>query len=320
MELRQLRYFVRIFELSSISRAAEDLLIAQPALSQQLARLEAELGTSLLARNSRGVTPTETGVIFYKHAQLVLRQLQTLKSDVTKAEASPSGTVSIGMSPSVANILAAPLIMRCRTAYPNLRLKVLEGLTGFLGELVANARVEMAILFDRPPANSPRKPADTGHQYLKMEPLLYEELVFLSSISTDADPISVEEAAEHEYVLPAQSNFTRQMVDDEWKKTGLPLKVIGELDSTVSLKAIAAAGHGATILSEAALSQRYQEGLIPKRITGVDLVRRASLCTYANEAMGATAQKVYELTKRTVIDLVSEGAWRGAVLAPNISP
>ena len=76
MELRQLRYFVRIVELGSMSRAALDLDMVQSALSQQITRLEGELCTRLLHRTPRGVAPTEAGVAFFREAQLTLRHAE----------------------------------------------------------------------------------------------------------------------------------------------------------------------------------------------------------------------------------------------------
>ena len=73
MELRQLRYFVRVVEQGSMSRAALDLDVVQSALSQQITRLESELATRLLQRTPRGVTPTEAGLAFFREAQLTLR-------------------------------------------------------------------------------------------------------------------------------------------------------------------------------------------------------------------------------------------------------
>ncbi len=76
MELRQLRYFVRVVELGSMSRAAIDLGVVQSALSQQVSRLEGELATRLLQRSSKGVTPTEAGLGFFREAQLALRHAE----------------------------------------------------------------------------------------------------------------------------------------------------------------------------------------------------------------------------------------------------
>ena len=70
MELRQLRYFVRVVELGSMSRAALDLNLVQSALSQQISRLEGELSTRLLQRDARGAKPTDAGMAFYRQAQL----------------------------------------------------------------------------------------------------------------------------------------------------------------------------------------------------------------------------------------------------------
>ncbi len=75
MDLRQLRYFAQIVESGSLSKASRQLFIAQPALSQQLAKLEGEIGKPLLTRSSKGVAPTENGLALYHHARFMLRQL-----------------------------------------------------------------------------------------------------------------------------------------------------------------------------------------------------------------------------------------------------
>ena len=98
MELRQLRYFVRIVETGSMGRAALDLNIGVSALSQQIARLENELAIRLLQRTSRGVTPTSAGLAFYSQAQLALRHADD--AILAAREARLSGHVSVGMAPS----------------------------------------------------------------------------------------------------------------------------------------------------------------------------------------------------------------------------
>ena len=99
MELRQLRYFVRIVELGSMSRAALDLDMVQSALSQQVSRLESELSTRLLQRTPRGVVPTEAGVAFFREAQLTLRHAEQAVRSAQQARL--SGSVSVGPTPSI---------------------------------------------------------------------------------------------------------------------------------------------------------------------------------------------------------------------------
>src|SRR6266566_183405 len=97
MLLRQLRYFTKIVELGSFSRAAREIFIAQPALSNQIAALEAELKTKLLLRGPSGVRPTTAGLTLYRTASSVLRQLDGMRRDVTEHIENPRGPVSIGI-------------------------------------------------------------------------------------------------------------------------------------------------------------------------------------------------------------------------------
>lgn len=112
MELRQLRYFVRIVETGSMGRAALDLNIGVSALSQQMARLENELAIRLLQRTSRGVMPTSAGLAFYSQAQLALRHADD--AILAAREARLSGHVSVGMAPSTASVLGVPFINAMR--------------------------------------------------------------------------------------------------------------------------------------------------------------------------------------------------------------
>lgn len=172
MELRQLKYFIRIIELGSLSRAAADLHIAQPALSQQLASLETELGTRLLARSARGVSPTDAGHLFYRHSQVVLRQLERLRSEVSCGSEGPSGLVRVGMPPSVSNLLAAPLIHAVQQRLPKVRLHIRESDSAHLEELVATARIEMSLLFERSAATeAPKGSRPAPASYLRAQPL-----------------------------------------------------------------------------------------------------------------------------------------------------
>ncbi len=113
MELRQLRDFVRVVELGSMGRAAADLGVVTSALSQQISRLENELSTRRL-RTSSGVQPTDAGLAFWRQAPL----------------ARLSGHVSVGLAPSTASVLGLPLMRAMRERYPDMRLHLVESLSG----------------------------------------------------------------------------------------------------------------------------------------------------------------------------------------------
>lgn len=99
MNFRRLKYFVKIVDIGSLTRAAEVLHIAQPALSQQVATLEGEFNQQLLIRTKRGVTPTDAGKILYTHARAILRQCEQAQLAVHNVGQALSGQVSIGFAP-----------------------------------------------------------------------------------------------------------------------------------------------------------------------------------------------------------------------------
>ena len=137
MELRQLRYFVRIVELGSMGRAALDLQMVQSALSQQISRLEGELSTRLLQRTSKGTVPTEAGLAFFREAQLTLRHADQAARVARQARL--SGTVTVGLAPTTASVLGIPLMRAMRERYPDVRLHMVESLSGHLASMLTPA-------------------------------------------------------------------------------------------------------------------------------------------------------------------------------------
>lgn len=303
MELRQLRYFVRIVDLGSLSKAAADLYVAQPALSKQLAALEAELGTELLARSPRGVTPTEAGLALYREAQAVLRQLRRIPDELRSAAGSPTGVVAVGMPFSTSNILAAPLVAAVRDRLPGVRLAITQEGSGQLERLLAGGQLDLSLVYER---ERPTRLVDET-------PLLQEELVLVTRGRAGQAETTLAEAARERLVLPRAANSTRQLVERAFAKAGLPLVVFAEVDVPWTMKAMVAAGLGATIVSRSAL---YPDtaGLAVRRIVRPALVRGLNLCSRRGETAGRSSALVREILAEVVAGLIERGAWQGAAL------
>ena len=109
MEIRQVMYFVSVVESGSISRAAEALRIAQPALSAQMGNLEQQVGCQLLSRSSRGATPTTAGEEFYRRAKVLLKQVDSLQRIGSELSATPAGHVNQPSSAACTTAAAAPI-------------------------------------------------------------------------------------------------------------------------------------------------------------------------------------------------------------------
>lgn len=304
MEIRQLRYFVRIVDLGSLSKAAADLYVAQPALSKQIASLEAELKASLLVRSPRGVTPTEAGLVFYRQAQSLLRQLARVPDEVRSADASPSGVVAVGMPYSASNILAPALVAAVRERLPGIRLAITEEGSGYLEGLLAGGRLDLSLLYER----------DRPSPQIEERPLLLEELFVVTKTGGKGD-IALAEIAKLHFILPGPANSTRQVVEKAFAKAGARLELAAEVDGPWTTKAMVAEGLGATILSRSALyPEKTLTGLAVRRIVRPALTRAMNLCVRRGETLARAPAVVVEILFAVAGDLIGSGHWKGALI------
>src|SRR5437879_9604730 len=121
MEIHQLRYFCAVAETNSFSRAAVRAHVSQPSLSQQILKLEDELGARLFDRLGRSVRLTEVGKTFLPHARAVLRELEAAKGDVDERKDSVGGSICIGVIPTIAPYLLPPHLTFLSRRFPQAR-------------------------------------------------------------------------------------------------------------------------------------------------------------------------------------------------------
>jgi LysR family transcriptional regulator, nitrogen assimilation regulatory protein len=241
MNLRRLKYFVKIVDIGSLTQAADLLHIAQPALSQQLATLEGEVRQQLLVRTKRGVTPTEAGKVLYRHAQLILRQCEQARVDMAAAERALSGSVSVGLAPgTAAAALALPLLRTVRARHPGVLPYLNEGYGTTLSELIMNGRMDLAVLYG----------GHTAVHGLSFLPLLKEQLFVVgpNSLPAPPDQVPLRMLGDMDLYLARPYNVVRRMVDEAFAGAGMTPRVVAEIESAGTLKAVIADGLGATIL------------------------------------------------------------------------
>jgi LysR family transcriptional regulator, nitrogen assimilation regulatory protein len=237
MNFNRLRYFAKVVDVGSMTQAADLLHIAQPALSQQIATLEAEVKQRLLVRTKRGVSATEAGKTLYRHAQAILRQCEQARTDMAAGSRNVSGRVSVGLAPgTAAATLGLPLIRNVRSQYPGIIPYLNENYGTTLSELIMSGRMDLAILY-----------GDRSIHGLSFTPLLHEEL-YLIGPSATADPVPVAEMDGIELFLPRPYNIVRKLVDESFMRAGVEFRLIAEVESAMTLKAVIAEGLGATIL------------------------------------------------------------------------
>jgi LysR family nitrogen assimilation transcriptional regulator len=308
MELRQLRYFVAIVDHGSLSRAALVLHVAQPALSQQLRRLEDELGAQLLHRSSQGVLSTDAGKVFYQHARAILKQVADASSAVTQSATRPSGKVTLGLPHSISGALALPLLMAVRADYPEITLQLTEELSGNLAEQLKAGRINLAVLFD-----------DGQLAPFASSVLIEEELMFICRADSALRPrgvaLSLAAALDATLILPAEQQGVRPRIDSVARAAGLALAKVIEINSIAILKSALLADMGATILPVAPLLAEIDSGALAAHpIHSPSIARTVTLCAARNIPLTNAGAAVSRLVHQVTRDLCQRGAWLGARL------
>src|ERR1700751_3744458 len=146
MELHQLRYFCAVAAAGSFSRAAELSHVAQPSLSQQILKLEAELGARLFDRLGRSVRLTEAGNTFLPRARAVLRELEAARGDGSEGKDSISGHVTAGVSPPVSPYFLPSILAAFSKHFPDAAVSVVEEITPVLLDRLRAGAIDLAIL------------------------------------------------------------------------------------------------------------------------------------------------------------------------------
>lgn len=309
MDMRQLRYFVQIVESGSLAKASRQLFIAQPALSQQMARLEEEVGKPLLVRSSKGVTPTENGSALYHHAKFMLRQLDQAVSVARQDTAALSGRVTLGLAPTTNCQIGLPLIRYLRGKLPGVMVNVVEGLSGHLEHMTRVGQLDLAILFSQKAAAE-----------LSVEPLLEEDLfVILPAASTLVPPgrtsLTMAEVAALPLILPSPGHGLRRRIALEFDRANVAIDPVAEIDSLPLLMHCLADGMGVTMKPMAAihaLDSPAHWRTLP--IVDAQLSRTNYLYALPPQKLSPCASVVRDELKLLVRRLVESGQWQGVRL------
>lgn len=288
MDNRRLRYFVQIVDSGSITRAAAAAGVAQPALSQQLAILEAELDVKLLERSVSGVTPTHAGRVLYARAQRLLRQCEELRVAVHRESRRLSGTVILGVSPAIVLRLGLPLVEKICLQHPEVHVQLIEEGSSSLREMLVNARVELAI-----------SPAQPDGDVIVGEQLLAEKLILAYPASWDTvEHASLQDLARLPWVLPRQQHSIRSLTEAIFATSALTPRVVLEIDSVHSAIDSVRRKLGITVLPEGVTADAIASGNVLKReFTDTPVFRPMYLLRRQTPALTAAAQFVYDLAR-----------------------
>jgi LysR family transcriptional regulator, transcription activator of glutamate synthase operon len=247
MELRQLRYVEAVARHRHFTRAAEELHIAQSALSHQIKRLEAELGTDLFSRNSRTVSVTEAGEAVAARARGVLDQVDGLRHEVDELRGLVRGEVGVGATLPAGQIDVPTVLVRFSEAYPGIEVDLQEGTAGEMMGYVLEGRIDAAfsLLAEEPPPE------------VAVERLGEEEIVaaFPAGKGPDRERVTAAELSRHSLITPRVGSAIKHAADEYFARAGKTMDISLESGDPFLLRCLVSAGFGAAILP-ASLTRR----------------------------------------------------------------
>ncbi len=290
MDLKQLRIFLHVAETGSLSEAAKRLNVTQPALSRQVRMLEEDTATPLFIRTGRGVRLSEAGEKLLPRARLLSEEMERLKMDMSVFAGSMRGQVRLGLPPSVGQILAGPVVEDFHQAYPDVRLRVTQLLSGALQENLLNGRLDIGILFEGNVSPS-----------LRSEPLLSERLFFMTRPQPrwqGRQSISFEECLDEPFILPGPKHGLRDILDKRAAKVDRTINVVIEAESLAVHMELVCRGLGSSILSYEPCRTHIEKGRLIALEIEEPIERVCSLVWSKDYSLTRAAQAMADVIRK----------------------
>ncbi len=222
MDLRQLRYFVAVYEEGSFTGAARRENVSQPSLSVQMADLEATLNVALFDRHARGVAPTTAGKRLYNRCITILRTVNETVQELTEPVGTLSGRVRVGLPQLLSRSVLTPLLTKFTTAFPAVDVQLVESYSGTLTTMVMAQELDFAVV-TRPPDPLP----------LRLERLFHARFVLASGPAhglTPFEPCDLRRITPLKLVVPSSTHSTRGLINDLLRMQDISVSRLMEID------------------------------------------------------------------------------------------
>jgi len=298
MDLRGIRYFVQIAELGSITRAAQHLRIAQPALSRHIHALEEELGVPLLVRLPRGVRLTTAGRQFLDHCQRIMRELARAQDGLRSGGATAQGRVILGVSPTTGPLLLPGVVERMRRQCPQISLKVVDGFSNQLYDWLQAGRADIAVLTN--PVNS---------RSVKVTPLISEPIVVFAKVQarTARRFFTVADLARTPVV---STEAIRIIADEQLQRHRARVMVEAEIDAVEAIRRLVLRGTSIALMPVSTFHEDVAAGNITAApVADANIHRILTLGQQAERRPSAAIDEVVQIMAAEVRALADEGVF-----------
>ncbi len=294
LNLGRLQVLCTVVSRGSFSAAADALSYTQSAISQAIARLEAETGTTLVIRDRRGVRPTAAGATLVTHAEMIFAQVEAAEADLAAVLGSRSGRLRVASFPSAGATLMPLAVARFRRAHPDVSLTLAEGEPEQIGPRVRAGEFDLALLFEFPAIQPRRDRPGAG----------------LRSVRLLEDPMDVALPADHPLASTPALTLA-DLRDQQWVQTsaespcarhvvrsclaaGFEPDVAFESDDYDTVQGLVAAGVGVALIPRLALT-RVHSGIVVRALAPASPARLVTAATMSGPGVAPAAKSMISL-------------------------
>jgi LysR family nitrogen assimilation transcriptional regulator len=245
-----------VVDAGNMTAAAAKLALAQPALGQQIRLLEKELDVALITRHSRGITPTQAGVLLYERARKILDDVEAAERDVRRLSSDRRDHLVLGVNPTLVLTLGPDLPVEARKELPDVTVSLVEERSPVLLDALESGQINVSFLYNAP-----------ERAKIERRAVMEEDLLLISAPdkALQGTSVSLAQALEHDLVIAGERGVIRQIVEAEARRLGLRLRLAYEVHSVTSMKAMIARGDAVSIMPWSLAAKELTDGTLMAR-------------------------------------------------------
>jgi DNA-binding transcriptional LysR family regulator len=322
LNLARLKVLVAVIERGSFSGAADALSYTQSAISQAIARLEAETGAALLVRDRRGVRPTAAGEVLLSHAEMIFAQVEAAEEDLAATLGLRGGRLRVASFPSAGATLMPEAVARFRRAYPGVALSLAEGEPEEIAPRLRAGEFDLALLFEFPDVEEGTPPLSIltapsgaaqllGHGQVAITPLLEDPMhVTLPRDHplAQAPELTLWDLHGEDWVQTAASSPCARHVVRSCLAAGFEPHVTFESDDYETVQGLVAAGVGVALIPRLALTRLHPD-IVVRSLQPASPMRNVVVATPEGSAMAPSAHAMLETLLAIAPDYVEKRGW-----------
>ncbi|MCR8634918.1 LysR family transcriptional regulator [Paenibacillus radicis (ex Xue et al. 2023)] len=298
MELRQLQYALQIAIEKNFSRAAEKLHIAQPSLSQQLSKLEKEIGVLLFHRTTNSVEVTHAGLLFMEKAQAILDMVEQLKREMEDISQMRKGKLIVGSLP-ITGAHVLPLVLPVfQASYPEIEIMLMEETSANLEHMTANGQIDISLLS-----------LPLQDEALTYVPLIEEEIVLAvppqhrlaQSSKNPQQTIELNDLRDEPFIALKKGQGFRQITIELCENAGFTPRIVFESSNIETVQSLVAAGMGIAFVPHMVSRGGWSE-LAPRYLSLSHRPTRTLVITYRKGRYLSKAVEAFMTTFREVVE------------------